>query len=450
MEAGMVSDPIPISLVVHSVYCPRRAWLASVGEKTDTMQMQTGLDAHRRVDNAAESRVNEHRAVNVRSERLGLSGRCDVIEGADDGPLTVVEYKATPVRRCPEVTYANRLQLALQTLCLKEMGREVQGTEVYFTGHRRRVEVALTDAGERLFSVPIERVLGLVVHGNVDVSSALLCELSWRDRCVVWCSWSGRVIGWSQGADSPNGLQRVRQHVASAEGRLDIAQQMVSAKIANQATLLRRNGEAADAVERMRRLQRDAVCAQSLADLLGVEGEAAGLYFDSFPTMLTGNTAAFAATRWRGRRRRPAPDPANAALDYTYALLLGDCIRSLVACGLDPHADFLHSSSRNKPALALDLMEEFRAPVADSVVVRAFRNGELTEQDFSGEMGSCRMTDRGRKQLISGFERRIETSFRHPVFGYDVTWRRAIEVQARLVLGTIDGSQSAYKGVTVR
>ena len=199
MEAGMVSDPIPISLVVHSVYCPRRAWLESVGEKTDTMQMQTGLNAHRRVDNAAESRVNEHRAVNVRSERLGLSGRCDVIEGADDGPLTVVEYKATPVRRRPEVTYANRLQLALQTLCLKEMGREVQGTEVYFTGHRRRVEVALTDAGERLFSVPIERVLGLVVHGNVDVSSALLRELSWRDRCVVWCSWSGRVIGWSAG-----------------------------------------------------------------------------------------------------------------------------------------------------------------------------------------------------------------------------------------------------------
>jgi len=138
--------------------------------------------------------------------------------------------------------------------------------------------VEATKAGERLLSVPIERVLGLVVHGNVDVSSALLRELCWRDRCVVWCSWSGRVIGWSQGADSPNGLQRVRQHVASAEGRLDIAQQMVSAKIANQATLLRRNGEAADTVERMRRLQRDAVSAQSLADLLGVEGEAAGLY----------------------------------------------------------------------------------------------------------------------------------------------------------------------------
>lgn len=198
------------------------------------------------------------------------------------------------------------------------------------------------------------------------------------------------------------------------------------------------------------KLRRDALVAPSLTDLLGIEGEAAGNYFKSFSTMLKGVTAAFAASRWRGRRRRPAPDPVNAALDYTYALLLGDCIRSLVACGLDPHAGFLHSSSRNKPALALDLMEEFRAPVADSVVVRAIRNGEIGEDDFVRDIGSYRLTDNGRRQLIAGFERRVETSFRHPIFGYDVTWRRAIEVQARLVLGTIDGTQPGYKGVTVR
>lgn len=434
----MISDPIPISLVVHSVFCPRRAWLESVGERTDTMQMQAGTEAHRRADDAAQGRPAEHRAVSVRSERLGLSGRCDVIEGEEDSPLTIVEYKATPLRRRPEVTQANRLQLALQRICLEEMGYTVSGTEIYFTGHRSRVDVTLTprdlleaeeavqrtreivgarqapepldddrrcqwcshepvclpaehryetvrkrviapdpDAqivhiatagsraclrsgrldvskdGQRLLSVPIERVLGLVVHGNADLSSALLRELCWRDRCVVWCSWSGRVIGWSQGADSPNGLQRVQQHVASAEGRLDIAQQMVAAKISNQATLLRRNGDAAEAVNRMRRLQRDAVLASSLTDLMGVEGEAASLYFKGFGSMLTGRTAEFARMRWTGRKRRPAPDPVN-------------------------------------------------------------------------------------------------TSFKHPVFGYDVTWRRAIEVQARLVLGTIDGTQAAYRGVTVR
>ena len=535
-ESQKVSvDPIPISLVVHSVFCPRRAWLESVGEKTDTMQMQAGIDAHRRADAASASRPAEHRAVHVCSERLGLSGRCDVIEGMEGTSLTIVEYKATPVRRRPEVTEASRLQLALQQLCLEEMGYDVSNTEVYFTGHRRRVEVLLTDddmmraeqavaqtreiiaamrapvpladdrrcarcshesvclpsehryevrrqrviaaapdaqivhlvtagaraslntgrlevakGGDKLLSVPIERVLGLVVHGNVDVSSALLRELCWRDRCVVWCSWSGRVIGWSQGADAPNGLQRVQQHVASAEGRLDIAQQMIAAKIANQATLLRRNGDAHGAVERMRRLQREALSSFSLEELLGVEGEAAHLYFDAFLTMFGGQAAAFAASRWQGRHRRPAPDPINAALNYTYALLLGDCIRAIVSCGLDAHAGFLHSSSRNKPALGLDLMEEFRAPVADSVVVRALRNGELLEGDFTTAMGGCQMTDRGRKQLIAAYERRVETSFRHPVFGYDVTWRRAIEVQARLVLGVIDGTQSMYKGVKVR
>lgn len=535
MTTDIHMEPIPISLVLHTVFCPRRAWLESVGERTDTMQMQAGSTAHRRADDASQSTSREHRAVDIRSKRLGLSGRCDVVEGNVDGPLTVVEYKATPVRNRPAVTDANRVQLALQRLCLEEMGFEVAGTEVYFTGHRRRVEVSLTDedvdsaeeavaltrevigsstapeplvgdrrcescshvsvclpderryeaarrrvlvpapdaqivhvatpgsraslesgrlrvrhGGDELLSVPIERVLGLVVHGNADVSSALLRELCWRDRRVVWCSWSGRVIGWSQGADSPNGLQRVAQHVASAEGRLDIAQAMVSAKIANQATLLRRNGDDTAAVTRMRALQRSARDSPSLMDLLGVEGEAAGLYFGSFGSMLEGRAAEFGASRWAGRSRRPAPDPVNAALDYTYALLLGDCIRALVSCGLDPHAGFLHSSSRNKPALALDLMEEFRAPVADSVVVRAFRNGELTARDFVDVMGACRLSDRGRKQLIGGFERRMETAFKHPLFGYDATWRRCVEIQARLVLGAIDGTQQAYKGVVTR
>ncbi|QWW19372.1 CRISPR-associated endonuclease Cas1 [Schaalia sp. 19OD2882] len=530
-----IADAIPISLVLHTVFCPRRAWLESVGERTDTMQMQAGASAHHRADNPRQSRSSEHRAVDIRSDRLGLSGRCDVVEGVEGGPLTLVEYKATPVRKRPVVTEANRVQLALQRLCLEEMGQKVAGMEVYFTGHRRRVEVELTvddiaqaelavtrtreviasssapeplvedrrcdwcshvsvclpderrehevrrrvlasspdaqivhlltpgsrasvrggrlevkKADETLMTVPMERVLGLVVHGNADVSSALLRELHWNNRSVVWCSWSGRVIGWSHGADSPNGLQRVQQHLASAQGRLDIAQQMVSAKIANQATLLRRNGDNAEGVATMRRLQRIALESESLTDLLGIEGEAAGIYFSAFDTMLGGRTAAFAAASWNGRRRRPAPDPVNSALDYTYALLLGECVRGLAACGLDPHAGFLHSSSRNKPSLALDLMEEFRSPVADSTVVRSFRNGELAESDFLNVMGAFRLTDRGRKQLIAGFERRLETSFRHPVFGYDTTWRRCIEIQARMILGVIDGTQPSYKGVVVR
>ena len=82
-------------------------------------------------------------------------------------------------------------------------------------------------------------------------------------------------------------------------------------------------------------------------------------------------------TAFPGRVRRPATDPLNAALNYAYALLLADSVRAVMACGLDPHHGFLHSSGRNKPALALDLAEEFRAAVADSVVIGTFNNGEL-------------------------------------------------------------------------
>ena len=132
MTTQMVSEPIPISLVVHAVYSPRRAWLESVGEKTDTMQMQAGLDAHRRVDNTAESRTSEHRAVNVRSERLGLSGRCDVVEGVDDGPLTVVEYKATPT---PTDSSSRSSRCVLRKWGMKS--RELRSTSPDIAGESR-------------------------------------------------------------------------------------------------------------------------------------------------------------------------------------------------------------------------------------------------------------------------------------------------------------------------
>jgi CRISPR-associated protein Cas1 len=150
------------------------------------------------------------------------------------------------------------------------------------------------------------------------------------------------------------------------------------------------------------------------------------------------------------RSRRPALDPVNAALNFAYGLLLADCIRAVVACGLDPHAGFLHSSERNKPALALDLSEEFRAPIADSVVLGVFNNGELRAASFSHVTGSARLRDRARTTLVAAYERRVMTEFRHPLFGYRVTWRRAIEIQARLVLGVLDGTQPGYKGVPTR
>jgi CRISP-associated protein Cas1 len=314
----------------------------------------------------------------------------------------------------------------------------------------RRGRIEVTKQGENLASVPLERVQALVVHGNVDVSGALIRELLWRQLTVVWCSSNGRVVGWAAPATGPNGAARPRQHLASATGHLHLAQEFVRAKIANQATMLRRHGDAADAVARLRTLQQRALSAESVAGLFGIEGDAAAVYFRSFATMFTATVRNVVGFNFAARTRRPARDPVNAALNFCYGLLASDMLRAVVACGLDPHAGFLHSSERNKPALVLDLCEEFRAPIADSVVLGAFNNGELKQSSFSDVLGVVNLREAGRRALISAYERRVNTEFQHPLFGYSLTWRRTMEVQARLVLGVIDGTQDRYAGIRIR
>lgn len=530
-----MSELIPVSLVAHQAFCPRRAWLEAMGEATDTHQVAAGIQAHAPADDPAGSRSRRHRAVDVVSHDLGVIGRCDTVELDDNAAMTVVEHKATPIRRRPEVTEPMRVQVALLAGALADMGYPVAGQAIYFTNHRTRVGVTLSaedktharemvtatartlasdqapppleddrrcsrcshisvclpderalepvtrrivvadpdtqvlhlttagsrayinrgrievsKSGEKLGTFPIERVQGLVVHGNVDLSSGLVRELLWRSLSVVWCTSSGRVTGWAQPAQGPNGGPRLLQHVASHDGRIDLARQFIAAKVANQATLLRRHSTGTDVVARLRALQREALDAPSLNDLFGIEGEAAARYFENFLTMIRPKIIETEELTFSSRTRRPARDPVNAALNFCYGLATADALRAVVACGLDPNAGFLHSSGRNKPALALDLVEEFRAPIADSVVVNAFNNGELRTRDFSTALGTTRLGERGRKALIAGYERRVTGKFRHPVFGYDVTWRRAMEIQARLVLGVIDGTQPRYQGIKIR
>lgn len=303
---------------------------------------------------------------------------------------------------------------------------------------------------DELASVPFERVLGLVVHGNIELSSALVRECLWNGLTVVWCSSRGRVIGWAHSAESPAGMTRVQQHVRSLQGDLPIAKEILAAKLANQATQLRRNAGTTDGrAAEIRSISARMRSTSSIEELYGFEGRGAALYFDGFAGMIR-SAGLWACEEWPGRRGRGARDPLNVTLNFTYGLLLADCIRGLVACGLDPSAGFVHSSSRNKPALALDLMEEFRAPVADSVVVGALNNGELRRGMYSRAFGDSRLTETGRRALVGAYERRLQTEIKHPTFSYRVTWRRCIEVQARLLRGTLDGSQAKYVGMRTR
>ena len=214
-------------------------------------------------------------------------------------------------------------------------------------------------------------------------------------------------------------------------------------KVLNQRYLLRRHGLGGR--DELLALARRTAQAVSVAELVGIEGAAAARYFGSFDGALRPEWAAF-----EGRTSRPARDRVNAALNVAYGLLLADVVRAVASCGLDPNGGVLHSSGRNKPALALDLMEELRPLVADAAVVWAINNGELREDDMREDFGVMRLTPRGRKALIATYERRVGSEFRHPRFGYRVTWRRAMEIQARMFLAVVTGEAERYESIVMR
>jgi CRISPR-associated protein Cas1 len=522
-------DDLTIGLVAHHVFCPRRAWLEVHGEKTDTEQMAHGTADHATVDDPATSRSTRRRAVDVSSQDLGISGRCDSIEiDEETGRMTIVEHKAAPLRRRSIVTEPQAVQLALQARCLREHGHDVEAASVWFTTTRARVDVELTPELERQaaeavaatrnslaskkppppldddrrchtcshvsvclpdehrlksparrigvadplgrllhlttpgsraslrrgqievsapdadrIQIPLGQVSGLVVHGNADVSSALLREMLGRGFPIVWCSWSGRVVGWATPADGPNGDARGPQHRLPEERRLAVARAIVAGKIRNERYLLRRHS--LEGRHRLPALAAKAATARSAGELFGIEGLAASVYFTAFPEALRPQWAGFKA-----RAARPAPDEVNAALNVAYSLLLADVLRAVIACGLDPSGGVLHSAGRNKPSLGLDLMEELRPPIAESCVLWAINNGELRPPHFRRDLDSVRMTPTGRKALIATYERRVLSEFMHPVFGYRVTWRRAMEIQARMFLAFVLGERSDYKPIVLR
>ncbi|WP_426716401.1 CRISPR-associated endonuclease Cas1 [Corynebacterium auriscanis] len=310
--------------------------------------------------------------------------------------------------------------------------------------------VKISKKKEDLANIPLESVNGIVVHGNVDLSAALLRELLWRSATVVWCSSTGRVYGWAQSSDGPNGLSRARQHVIFDGGCVPIAKEMIFAKLSNQATFLRRNSLQVEQVQRLRSLARQAKACDELGPLLGAEGEGASAYFSSFGSLLKTRAVEKYGFEWNGRTGRGAKDELNILLNYAYGMLAAECIRAVIACGLDPHAGVLHSSSRNKPALALDLMEEFRPLVADSAVVGMLNKLAFPLSGFNRSGDVIRLSDEGRRAVIRAMESRLTEEFKHPAFGYRVSWRRSIEVQARMILGVIDGTQPGYKGVVTR
>jgi CRISPR-associated endonuclease Cas1 len=285
----------------------------------------------------------------------------------------------------------------------------------------------------------------LVVVGAVDVTAPVLHELMRREIPVSWYSGSGWFLGHTIGTGHRNVELRTAQYRASFDPAfcLRLSRSLVASKLRNSRTLLRRNTREESPPEAelggLRRAVRAAGEAKSLAELLGVEGNGGAIYFGNFASMLTGapkvNSGGGEPLRFEfeNRNRRPATDPVNAMLSFAYAMLVRELTATLSAVGFDPYRGFYHQPRYGRPALALDIMEPFRPILADSAVVTAINNGEIKPGDFVWAGRACALSPSGRKKMIAAFERRLATEITHPVFGYRLSYRRLLEVHARLL-----------------
>ena len=297
----------------------------------------------------------------------------------------------------------------------------------------------------------------LVLMGNVYVTTPTLHELMRREIPITWHSFGGWFLGHSAGVGHKNVELRTAQYAGSFDDQvcLRLAKGFVRAKILNARTLLRRNWRHGDtptqALDELRRYAKQTARASRLDELLGIEGAAAASYFSRFSGMLKRDSdEKNLAFDFRVRNRRPPADAVNALLSYAYSLLTRAWTVTLSAVGFDAYRGFYHQPRYGRPALSLDMMEPFRPLVADSSVLMAINNGEVRPTDFITAAGSVNLTPEGRKRFIATFERRMGQEVTHPLFGYRISYRRLLELQARLLARSLLGDIPEYPNFMTR
>jgi CRISPR-associated protein Cas1 len=314
--------------------------------------------------------------------------------------------------------------------------------------------LAVTKDGQPLASIPLAHVDQLVLVGNVNLSTPLLKHLLRYDVEVVLLNSYGKYEGRFTPELSKNSVLRLRQYERSKEEvfRLQVAKGLVVGKIQNMRAFLMRgnrtrgNTEIEASIQRLAALLPSVEDASSVESLLGLEGAASHAYFQGFAE-LVGKDVAF---DFQKRTRRPPKDPVNALLSLGYTLLCSDCITAAQVAGLDPYVGFYHIPVHGRPALALDLMEEFRVLLVDSVVLSLINKGSIRPEDFEAKYGGWFLTERGRERFYAVYGQRKNTEVTHPIFGYTLPYRRVLELQARLLSKVVMNDISVYQSFVTR
>lgn len=322
---------------------------------------------------------------------------------------------------------------------------------------------------KRKVRVPLLKVDQVVVYGDSTITSPALSALLDRPADICFLTYHGQFKGRLTNGFTKNAGLRIAQHrqaiVNDPNRALLAARAFVQGKLANMRTLLLRFNRKLDqeaiqtATEAMARILKEVESLQpdglpidparpqlnsAWGRLLGLEGSGSAQYFGVFHHLLKQELG------FRKRVRRPPTDPVNAMLSFGYVLLMNQVASSVNIAGLDPYIGFLHGSKYGKPALALDLMEEFRPIVVDSTVLTLINTGAIKADDFSETLGAFRLSEAGRKTFLQKYEERLNTAIRHPTFDQQVTYRKAIELQTRLLGKWLTGEISEYPPFIVR
>jgi CRISPR-associated endonuclease Cas1/CRISPR-associated protein Cas4 len=319
-------------------------------------------------------------------------------------------------------------------------------------GVRGRELRASDGRGAVVKTLPLVSLESLALLGAVQISSQAVRVLADLGIPLAFLSPAGRLVAMVDPLDSVSAVVR-RWQVRRFDRRekcLELARALVTAKIANQRTFLRRNhGDLpGQVVDDLAAEARQAAGAETLESLRGHEGRAAALYFRHFSGLFQGDLAAgFAAV---GRQRRPPPDPVNACLSLAYTMLTHECVAALRLARLEPAIGAYHVSSPGRPALALDLMEPFRPLIADSLAITCFNRQELTAGHFLRTAAGCALTEAGRAAFFGAWGRRLDTTVTHPVFNYRLSYRRMIQLHARMIAAWVTGDLAGLDFLTTR
>jgi len=325
---------------------------------------------------------------------------------------------------------------------------DTQGLKVGKSGEVLQVKEKETLKQE----IRMGEICQLNVMGNIQITTQAVQSLCENGVPIAYYSQGGWFYGITTGLNTKNVFLRRAQFRLAEEGWfcLRLARKLVAGKIRNQRTMLLRNHvepEPRMLVE-MKTMAEKAATASSLEELLGLEGNAARAYFQSFAGMLKAEedeqTPAIFRMDFTARNRRPPRDAVNALLSLGYGMLAKDLLVTCYAVGFDPLMGFYHQPRFGRPALALDLMEPFRPLIADSAVLNAINTRMVTPADFLTVGNSVALKPAGRKAFYRAYELRMDTLVTHPQFDYRVSYRRLLEIQARLLARWMEGEVDDY------